>query len=839
MMTEKRQVRKGVSSLVFTFVSFLFLFSHCMSVDDKVSTTIPQLSFFDEGEIEFEQEGGSQTFELKSNVDWSLSKNVDAKWINVSPTSGKEGTTTLTVKVQLNNGVARKGCFKIATSTMEKTITIAQDGADIPEIEYTTIDEIRSLYDDYGKEKWRIAESLNLKGVVISDREGGNRSSQRDGFIQDEAGDGLAFRVTQPIHTFDMGDQLSINLKDATVLIFGGMLQLNFSDKATSVLAQNVMVDPRELTIEEILHGSHDGTLVRIDDVQFETYKDLYYYDKGNATNHILENCNEDNIIVRVTKNASFKYEPLPAGMGSMVGIASLNDGEWQLLIRNLDDTDEINNDESTRCSIEEPAVEATRITVAEFRAAIADGATYTEESYLEGEVILNPCKGNVPDNVVYLADETAGVVLTFSDTENILTRVPMSAKVKVNVKGTKAKVVGGLLQIGNDNTLATYVVEIIEKTPARPLQPKVASMGAILAGKYQSELVRIENVQFKDIEANYVNVNFVTNEATQELEVYTRREATFANDAVKKGMGSIVAVVSIYNSPQLVIRSLDDLAGMNGERFGDSSSSSSFIVVDKTTIVFDNKGGDETININANVDWTANTDKTWLTITPKSGSNNGAITVTATENDGEERKSAITITDGAITKTVYVTQKAKTPIKSVAKDLFFSEYIKGTSYNKYIEIYNGTGVTVDLSDYKIELYVNGQIKAKSTEFLFGTLENGKVLVFGDSKAVIYDGEAITSSAMNFNGNDAMALVKISTGTFVDIIGSIGHDPGRKGWVSLDNEDLTTFGRTLVRKSSVRGGVTVNPSDEFPTLGAEWISHPVNTIDYLGWHTMD
>jgi predicted extracellular nuclease len=35
---------------------------------------------------------------------------------------------------------------------------------------------------------------------------------------------------------------------------------------------------------------------------------------------------------------------------------------------------------------------------------------------------------------------------------------------------------------------------------------------------------------------------------------------------------------------------------------------------------------------------------------------------------------------------------------KAAATDLFISEYIEGSSFNKAIEIYNGTGSDVDLS---------------------------------------------------------------------------------------------------------------------------------------------
>ena len=54
-------------------------------------------------------------------------------------------------------------------------------------------------------------------------------------------------------------------------------------------------------------------------------------------------------------------------------------------------------------------------------------------------------------------------------------------------------------------------------------------------------------------------------------------------------------------------------------------------------------------------------------------------------------------------------------PVKIVqadAPDLFISEYIEGSSFNKAIEIYNGTGASVDLAagGYILELYSNGSV---------------------------------------------------------------------------------------------------------------------------------
>src|SRR4051812_47349277 len=61
--------------------------------------------------------------------------------------------------------------------------------------------------------------------------------------------------------------------------------------------------------------------------------------------------------------------------------------------------------------------------------------------------------------------------------------------------------------------------------------------------------------------------------------------------------------------------------------------------------------------------------------------------------------------------------------------DLIISEYVEGSSNNKAVEIYNGTGSAVNLSQYKLELYTNGSSAIQSSLALTGTLENGKALV--------------------------------------------------------------------------------------------------------------
>ncbi len=154
------------------------------------------------------------------------------------------------------------------------------------------------------------------------------------------------------------------------------------------------------------------------------------------------------------------------------------------------------------------------------------------------------------------------------------------------------------------------------------------------------------------------------------------------------------------------------------------------------------------------------------------------------------------------------------------APDLFFSEYIEGSSNNKFLEIYNGTASSVNLSNYKVLQYNNGSASPTYTLALSGTLAPGAVYVIGNSSqglGVSVD-LSTSSSVMTFNGNDAIALAK--SGVNIDVVGPIGS--------SADfAKDVTK-----VRKSSVTAGTTTYAT-------SEWDNYAVDTTTYLGAHTMD
>ncbi len=170
--------------------------------------------------------------------------------------------------------------------------------------------------------------------------------------------------------------------------------------------------------------------------------------------------------------------------------------------------------------------------------------------------------------------------------------------------------------------------------------------------------------------------------------------------------------------------------------------------------------------------------------------------------------------------------------VKAAVDDgLIISEYIEGTSYNKAIEIYNGTLSTVDLSNYRIWIYYNGSASYSSIA-LSGTLSAGDIFVIAHSSAnaAILAVANATSGSLNFNGNDVVALVRLADGSFVDVFGQIGNDPGSSGWGGI------TANHTLVRKSNVVKGDPDGNNAFDPTL--EWDSYPADTVTYLGSHSM-
>ncbi len=185
-------------------------------------------------------------------------------------------------------------------------------------------------------------------------------------------------------------------------------------------------------------------------------------------------------------------------------------------------------------------------------------------------------------------------------------------------------------------------------------------------------------------------------------------------------------------------------------------------------------------------------------------------------------------------------TASATTTVVFGAPDLFISEYIEGSGSNKALEIFNGTGAAIDLSNYQIWKISNGGNWPESTLSLSGTLANGDVYVIYNSGAdasIVSVGDIIWGSA-TWNGDDAVGLAKDDgTGTFtlIDAVGEDGSDPG-SGW-DVAGVTNATKDHTLVRKSSVLSPNTNwSSSAGTNTSNLEWVVYDKDTLSYIGYH---
>jgi hypothetical protein len=193
--------------------------------------------------------------------------------------------------------------------------------------------------------------------------------------------------------------------------------------------------------------------------------------------------------------------------------------------------------------------------------------------------------------------------------------------------------------------------------------------------------------------------------------------------------------------------------------------------------------------------------------------------------------------------------------------DLFISEYVCATYYghNKAIEIYNPTNNIINLNDYQLERYRNGDTNSLlgGVTQLTGSLMPGDVWVVTNGDTVDIGYGIISSTLYNLrdqaapdgsyptplhmNGDDAILLTKISSGEIIDVVGRIGEDPGT-GWTADSTANFTdvngaivwTRNHTLIRQSNILQAD--NFGDDLFDPSVEWDSLLIDTWNNLGYH---
>jgi 5'-nucleotidase len=88
--------------------------------------------------------------------------------------------------------------------------------------------------------------------------------------------------------------------------------------------------------------------------------------------------------------------------------------------------------------------------------------------------------------------------------------------------------------------------------------------------------------------------------------------------------------------------------------------------------------------------------------------------------------------------------------------DLFFSEYVEGSSSNRALEIYNPTDTVVDLNNYILYRYNNGSVTPTDSLLLYGMIDSNGVYVIANPNAngaILAQADTLHTITF-FNGDD-------------------------------------------------------------------------------------
>jgi predicted extracellular nuclease len=171
--------------------------------------------------------------------------------------------------------------------------------------------------------------------------------------------------------------------------------------------------------------------------------------------------------------------------------------------------------------------------------------------------------------------------------------------------------------------------------------------------------------------------------------------------------------------------------------------------------------------------------------------------------------------------------------VPQVKADVFISEYIEGSSFNKGIELFNSSSASIDLSSYELKIYFNGNTSAGRTIQLEGDIPANStfVLVHSSADTAMLDVANQQASGSWYNGDDAIVLEE--SGTVIDSFGQIGVDPGS----SWSSNGVSSANNTLRRSISVVTGDT-NPNDDF-IVDTQWEGFGNNEFSDLGSYAGD
>ncbi|WP_206367763.1 DUF5689 domain-containing protein [Sphingobacterium chungjuense] len=220
-----------------------------------------------------------------------------------------------------------------------------------------TIAQLKQRYADITAPQL-IEDNLIIRGMVTGNDESGNIYKQI--YVQDASGAiNLGVDQNAIFGTYQVGQEVFIQLKDLFVVKYGGELQIGMGStnanriswemfQAKAFLnswpnATNVVPEVVELNA---LTADMVHRLVEIKDITFTNGGKKAFTTGDATTNEQIKNASGNVLDVRSSNFSTFAKDMLPVGKGSIVGILGRFNGGWQLLLRTKADVKEFDGQE-------------------------------------------------------------------------------------------------------------------------------------------------------------------------------------------------------------------------------------------------------------------------------------------------------------------------------------------------------------------------------------------------------------------------------------------------------------------------------------------------------------
>lgn len=221
--------------------------------------------------------------------------------------------------------------------------------------------------------------------------------------------------------------------------------------------------------------------------------------------------------------------------------------------------------------------------TVGQLLTALETGEyNFDEDAIVKGYVIADETNGNIYRTIYLRGEDGKCIAMYRPKGDDFIVKV--GNHIGFKLYGSVLGDYSGLpqIQIQDENYNSLFVV--YDKECPDKVQPRYVTVEDVESGEYLCDLVKLHDMQFMP----YANCNFYDPNNTQgnatsrniytcdfkKLVVRTSQYASFAEDPLPSGNGSITAIATVFikndgtKTWQLLVRNINDI-NMNGDRCG------------------------------------------------------------------------------------------------------------------------------------------------------------------------------------------------------------------------------------------------------------------------------